>query len=93
MVPHIPGPGEPLEPKSDVRRRAIGRILVIVLIVWTAISCIIGLADYVDLFLNGPVPLRPGYIPKAQRIDSDVKFVPRGEDPAKYVKMGGSRDP
>ena len=86
MVPHIPGPGEPLEPESDRRKRAIGRVIAILLIVWTAISCIIGFADYVDLFLNGPVPLRPGYIPKAQRIYSDVKFVPKGADPKWYIR-------
>lgn len=93
MVPHIPGPGEPLESESEKRKRRVGFWAIIVLFVWTVVSCIIGFADYVDLFLNGPVPLREGYIPKAQRVFPDVKFVPKGEDPTKYVKVSGSRDP
>lgn len=85
MVPHIPEPGEPLESKAEKRQRFIIRWLIIGIFIWTVVSCFYGIADYIDLLLNGPAPLRPGYIPKAYRVNDEVMFVPKGEDPRRYI--------
>lgn len=86
MVPHIPEPGEPLESKEEKMVRFIGRWVIIGVFLWIIVSIIHGIGDYIDLFVNGPVPLRPGYIPKAYRIHDKVMFVPKGEDARLYVK-------
>ena len=67
MLPRIPEPGEPLESKSEERKRFIVRWLIIGVFLWTVASILYGIGDYIDLLVNGPVPLRPGYIPKAYR--------------------------
>ena len=85
MIPHIPEPGEPLESKAVKRQRFIIRWIIIGIFIWTVVSCFYGITDYIDLLLNGPAPLRSGYIPKAYRINDNMKFVPKGEDPSRYV--------
>lgn len=86
MVPRIPEPGEPLESKKEKIHRFIVRWIIIGIFLWTFASVIYGIRDYIDLFVNGPVPFRYGYIPKAYRIHDQVMFVPKGEDARLYVK-------
>lgn len=86
MLPHIPEPGEPLESKEEEKKRCIVRWLILAVFLWTVASIIYGIGDYIDLFTQGPAPLRNGYIPKAYRVDDEVMFVPHGKDPRLYVK-------
>lgn len=87
MVPRIPEPGEPLESQDEKNSIFIGRCLFIGILLWIIASIVNGIGAYIDLFINGPVPLRPGYIPKAYRIHDEIMFVPKGQDPRLYVKL------
>lgn len=86
MVPKIPGPNGPLEDPKEQRNRKIGFWFFIFLIVWWFFSFFYCIGEVIEVFTKGPAPLREGYIPKAQRIHQEVKFLPKGADPRIYVK-------
>ena len=83
MEPYDP---ETLETKTERRHRIIISIGLVLIIIWTLISCFYGILEWIDLLRYGPVPLREGYIPKAYRIYDDVKVLPKGADPSLYIK-------
>ena len=77
---------KPLTEEEEKWLRIKLYIGIIFLFIWFAWSCFYGILEWMDLIKYGPVPLREGYIPKAQRVYEDIKVVPQGEDPSKYIK-------
>lgn len=70
------------------------KIIKYILLTWFVIIYVLGFVEgsiettrnIIDVWENGPPPLREGYIPPSKRKIEGIKFVPEGADPEDYIK-------